>query len=219
MQIVIFGAPGVGKGTQAKILSKKFDIPHISTGEILRAAVKNQTELGKKVKETIEKGELVSDETIGSLVKEVICNPQADKGFILDGFPRTVAQVDILKQILKDCNKGEIHFIVLDAADEIIIERISNRRICTNCQNIINVLEKPVPEKCPVCGAVNTYYHRKDDQPEVVKKRLDVYNQQTKPVLKYIEDKNWTDLIRIDGTMPIDKVTNTMLESVEKVNS
>ena len=215
MQIVIFGAPGAGKGTQAKILSNKFNIPHISTGDILRDSVKRGTQLGLQAKETIEKGELVSDDLMGSLVKETLLNLEAQSsGFILDGFPRTVNQAEILLNIFHSLNIENPYFIILNAEDDIIISRLSSRRACTACKAIVSLDDIKEKNICPNCGEPETLYKRKDDEESVIKHRLEVYRESTIPVLDFYQNK--FKIISIRGTDPIDIVTRGIFEAIER---
>jgi adenylate kinase len=209
MQIIIFGSPGVGKGTQAKILAAKLNIPHISTGDILRKAIKNQTELGKKAKEIVDKGELVPDEIMGGIIKDTLHDTKCKNGFILDGYPRTTNQAEILEDIFKTI-RSEKHFLIkLDADDEIIINRLTNRLVCNKCGNILNNTDVKENFICPVCKNVDSYAKRADDDEDVIRRRLDVYHKTTAPVFNYYKDK--AEIIEIDGSLPIDKVTEEIL--------
>jgi adenylate kinase len=209
MQILIFGSPGVGKGTQAKILASKLNIPHISTGDILRNAIKNQSELGKKAKEIVDRGELVPDDIMGEIVKETLTDPKCSNGFILDGYPRTLNQAKILEEILKTI-KNEKHFLIkLDADDEIIIDRLTNRLVCCKCGNILNKSDVKENFSCPICNSLNSYAKRADDDESVIRRRLKVYHDTTAAVFDYYKDK--AEIIEIDGTMPIDKVTEEII--------
>jgi len=210
MQIIIFGSPGVGKGTQAKILANRLSIPHISTGDILREAIKNQTELGKKAKEIVDKGELVPDDIMGGIVKETLNDPKCSNGFILDGYPRTINQAKILEEILKTI-KNEKHFLIkLEADDEIIIDRLTNRLVCNKCGNILNKTEVKGNFTCPVCNSLNSYIKRADDDESVIRRRLKVYHESTAPVFDFYKDK--AEIIEIDGAQPIEKVTEEILK-------
>ncbi|MEJ5350006.1 MAG: adenylate kinase [Melioribacteraceae bacterium] len=212
MQIIIFGAPGVGKGTQAKILASKLNLAHISTGDILRDAIKNETELGLKAKEIVQSGGLVPDEIVGGIVKETLKEERCKNGFILDGFPRTINQAEILSKILSELNNEKLYLIKLDADDNVIINRLSNRLVCSQCGNILNKDEVTENFKCPSCGAVNSYIKRKDDDEEVIKKRLQVYHETTSPVFDYYKDKAF--IIEVDGTQSIENVTNDILKKL-----
>lgn len=215
MQIIIFGAPGVGKGTQAKLLAAKLNLAHISTGDILREAIKNETEMGLKAKEIVQSGGLVPDEIVGGIVKETLKDERCKNGFILDGFPRTINQAEILNKILLEISNEQLYLIKLNADDNVIISRLSNRLVCNKCGNILNKNEVTDNFKCPVCGELNSYVKRKDDDEEVIKKRLQVYHETTAPVFNYYKDK--AIIIEVDGTQPIEDVTKDILEKL-KVN-
>ena len=212
MEIIIFGAPGVGKGTQAKILASKLNVAHISTGDILRAAIKNGTELGLKAKSIVESGGLVPDEIVAGMLKEALKEERCKNGFILDGFPRTVNQAEILEQIFTDLGKTKIDLIKLDADDNIMISRITNRMVCNSCGNIAIKSEVTENYTCPVCKSVNSYITRKDDTEEVIKNRLKLYHEQTAPVFEYYKDK--ASIIEVDGTLPIETVTEEILSKL-----
>ncbi|NMB83416.1 MAG: adenylate kinase [Ignavibacteria bacterium] len=209
MQIIIFGSPGVGKGTQAKILAGKLNIPHISTGDILREAIRNKTELGIKAKEIVDKGELVPDEIMGGIIKETLNNPKCGNGFILDGYPRTINQAKILEEIFKTIKNEKHYLIKLDAEDEIIIDRLTNRLVCSKCGNILNKTEVKENFNCPVCKSLDSYFKRADDDESVIRRRLKVYHETTSPVFDFYKDK--ADIIEIDGSLPIEKVTEDIL--------
>ena len=212
MQIVIFGPPGVGKGTQAKILSSKLNIPHISTGDILRDSVNRKTELGNKAKEIIENGELVPDDLMGKLVKETIINLNYFEGFILDGFPRTIEQVKILEIIFNELNISSPRVVVLKANDDIIVNRLTSRRTCSNCGQIVNLNDIADKNICPNCGKEGTLLKRKDDDERVIRNRLKVYGELTFPVLEFY--KNKLDLIYINGTDPIEVISKNIFTAL-----
>jgi adenylate kinase len=209
MQIIIFGAPGVGKGTQAKILASKLDVAHISTGDILRAAIKKGTDTGLKAKAIVESGGLVPDDVMGGIIKDALNEEPCKKGFILDGFPRTKAQAIILDGILSEISNEKTILIKLDAVDSIIVERISNRRVCSSCGNILVKSEVTENFTCPVCKSQNSYITRKDDTEEVIKNRLNLYHEMTAPVFEYYKDK--AVIVEVDGTLAIDEVTKSIL--------
>jgi adenylate kinase len=197
MQIVLLGPPGAGKGTQAKLLSEHFNLPHISTGDLLREAIREKTELGEKVKQFMEKGDLVPDDLVVELVKQRMLKPDTDRGFILDGFPRNVKQAEILDKILRDKNKVLDKVIYLEANDKVIIQRLSGRRICSKCQTNFHLTNMP-PKKdgiCDVCGA--KLYQRPDDSKEAIKNRIKVYIEKTKGLVKYYLEQN--KLLKIDA--------------------
>lgn len=185
MRMVLLGPPGSGKGTYASRLTVILGIPHISTGDIVRDEIKAQTELGKAIREYSDKGELVPDETIVKLLEKSLRKPDSERGFILDGFPRTIKQAEALDKISK------IDLIInLSVPDEIIIERLSNRIVCRRCGTIYNKLTlKPKRDNiCDECGG--ELYQRRDDKPEVVQERLNVYRKKTEPLIEYYTKKS-----------------------------
>jgi len=184
MKIVMLGPPGSGKGTYASRLTKMLGIPHISTGDMVREEIKAQTEIGKKIKEYNDRGELVPDEIIIKLLAERLKKADAKKGFILDGFPRTLRQAEALEKI------SEIDLVInLNVPDEIIIQRLSNRLICKRCGAIYNrlTLKPKVNGVCDICGG--ELYQREDDKPEVIRERLKVYKRSTEPLIEYYRRK------------------------------
>jgi adenylate kinase len=186
MNLVIFGPPGAGKGTYAAELAEQFDIPAIATGDIFRAEVKSGSELGKKVAVYLQSGKLVPDEIVDETLRNWLNKPENNRGFILDGYPRTVEQAQALDAMTK------IDAILnMSVPELILIERLSNRRICPKCGAIYNIKHSPKPKVdaiCDKCGAA--LYQRPDDRPEVIKERLEVYRKQTQPLIKYYKDKN-----------------------------
>jgi adenylate kinase len=215
MYLIIFGAPGVGKGTQAKILSSKLGIPHISTGDILRAAVKAQTVLGMKAQKIMSSGELVSDEIMIGIIKDTLSDPKCGKGFLLDGFPRTLAQAIAIDELLKELNLMEkILVISLTANEEELIGRLTNRRACSKCQEIFNYQDIKDKDVCPNCGAINSFYHRSDDQEEVIRNRVKIFHSVTLPILEHYEKMR--KVISVDGFQPVEKVTEDILHSLAK---
>jgi len=217
MELIIFGAPGVGKGTQAKIISQKLNIPHISTGDILREAIKNETELGKKAKEIVHSGGLVPDDLVGGMIREKLSEKKMKKGFILDGFPRTIPQAEILENIFNELGFGKPVVIKLSADDSVIVERLSSRRTCSNCGAIVNLLTLENPDVCPECGANGTLVQRKDDNEETIRNRLKVYHEATAPVFNFY--KNRAIIIEVDGTLSVEEVNKNILEELEKINN
>ena len=204
MKIIMLGAPGAGKGTQAKQIAAKYSIPHISTGDIFRANIKNGTELGKKAKEYMDQGLLVPDELTCDLVMDRIAQDDAKNGFVLDGFPRTIPQAEALDAALTKIGQSMDYAIDVDVPDENIINRMSGRRACLNCGATYHIVSIP-PKKegiCDSCG--NELVLRDDDKPETVKKRLDVYHDQTQPLIDYYNGKGI--LKSVDGTQPMEKV-------------
>lgn len=216
MQIVLFGSPGVGKGTQAKILSTKLDIPHISTGDILRQTVNNKTPLSIIAKEKMNKGELVSDEIMFKLIQETLSRKECEKGFVLDGFPRTIAQAIELDKIFDQLNLKDVKLVIITANEEEIVRRLTNRRACTNCGNIFNYNDIKGSNICPSCGAIDSFYQRDDDKEDVIRHRLKVYKNTTEPVLSYYQNKR--SEIYIDGLESVEEVTNNILSELKKTS-
>ncbi|MCC6550229.1 MAG: adenylate kinase [Ignavibacteriaceae bacterium] len=215
MRIILFGSPGVGKGTQAKILSTQLSIPHISTGDILREAVIQQTSLGMKAKEIMDAGELVPDEVMVGIIKDRLSNPDCHKGFILDGFPRTIKQAEALNKLFIELRINDFFLISLEVNEDEIIRRLTNRRACKVCNNIFNYHDIEGSDTCPSCGSVNSFYHRDDDREDVIRKRLSVFQSTTKPVLEYFADKQY--VIRIDALETIDNVTATIVKRLTEL--
>ena len=198
MNIVLLGAPGAGKGTQAAKLVEEFATPHISTGDILRAAVKNQTELGKKAKGYMDAGDLVPDSLIIDLMDERLREPDCEKGFILDGFPRTTAQAVALDDMLVRLERPLDAALLVDVDPEVIIRRLTERRCCKECGYIGTAADAT----CPKCGG--EMYQRDDDNETTVRNRLDVYAKSTSPLIDYYKGKGL--LKSIDGDRPVDTV-------------
>ncbi|MBL1213603.1 MAG: adenylate kinase [Ignavibacteriae bacterium] len=213
MQIVIFGAPGVGKGTQAKILSSRLNIRHISTGDILRESIKNKTELGRKAKEIVDQGNLVPDDLMGGLIKEVLMEEESQHGYILDGFPRTLNQATILDKILEELDHETPHYISLEAEDSVIVERLSQRRMCSVCNSIVNLKNLENTSVCPFCKSENSFIKREDDDAEVIQNRLNVFHNTTSPVIEHYKRKN--KVIVLDGTLPVNIVTDKILDVLD----
>ena len=210
MKIIMLGAPGAGKGTQAKMIAEKCGIPHISTGDIFRANIKNGTELGAKAKEYMDKGLLVPDELVCDLVVDRIQQADCEKGYILDGFPRTIPQAEALENALNAIEQKLDYAIDIDVPDENIINRMSGRRACAGCGATYHVLFNPtkVEGKCDVCG--ESLILRDDDKPETVKKRLDVYHTQTQPLIDFYSARKV--LVEVDGTQSMDKVFEDIMK-------
>lgn len=211
MKLILLGAPGAGKGTQAQFLTKEFNIPQISTGDMLRAAIKEGTELGKIAKEFIDAGKLVTDELIIGLVKERIAQDDCKNGFLLDGFPRSIPQADALAEAGVEIDA----VIEIDVADEVIVERMSGRRAHLASGRTYHLVYNPpkVEGKDDITG--EDLVQRDDDKPEVVKDRLKVYHEQTAPLIDYytaVAAKDSTvQYIKVDGTQPIDEVEKKIL--------
>ena len=204
MKIIMLGAPGAGKGTQAKKIAEVCNIPHISTGDIFRANIKNGTELGAKAKEYMDKGLLVPDELVCDLVVDRIQQDDCKNGFILDGFPRTIPQAEALTDALKAIGQNMDYAINVDVPDENIINRMSGRRACVGCGATYHLEFAPTKVEgiCDVCG--EKLILRDDDKPETVTNRLNVYHAQTKPLIDYYDKKGI--VYTIDGTQSMDKV-------------
>ena len=204
MKIVMLGAPGAGTGTQAKMIAAKYGIPHISTGDIFRANIKNGTELGEKAKQYMDQGLLVPDELTLALIMDRFAQADCENGYVLDGFPRTIAQAEALTASLKAQNDALDFAIDVDVPDENIIERMGGRRACINCGGTYHILFNP-PQKsgvCDLCGGELSI--RKDDLPETVKKRLTVYHEQTQPLIDYYKGEGI--LRTVDGTQDVNDV-------------
>lgn len=212
MRLIILGAPGAGKGTQAEYLSNRFGIPHISTGDILRENVKNQTELGKKAKEYMDKGLLVPDEIVIEIVKDRLMQDDCKNGFLLDGFPRTVVQAEALEKVLAELGQKIDKVLNIEVPDEKILERMSGRRICKNCGASFHVIYRPPKEegRCDVCGG--ELYQREDDKEETVKRRLEVYHAQTQPLIEYYKNKGL--LVTAVGQEEIADTTKEVLKAL-----
>ncbi len=202
MKIIMLGGPGAGKGTQADKIAKKYDIPHISTGDLFRANLSEGTELGKKASEYMNRGELVPDEiTVGMLVDR-IGKPDCAQGYVLDGFPRSIPQAESLARTLEAAGDGIDHVINVDVPDEVILTRMSGRRACKKCGATYHIVFNPPKQEgvCDSCG--DPLVQRDDDREETVRHRLEVYHAQTEPLIRY-----YGGLVRtVDGTQPLEKV-------------
>ena len=209
MKLILLGAPGAGKGTQADILSAKYSIPTISTGNILRAAMKNGTPVGLKAKEYVESGRLVPDDVIIGIVKERLAEPDCNNGYILDGMPRTIPQAQALEDegIEIDCA------VSIEITDEEIIQRMSGRRTCKECSTTFHVVSNPskVEGVCDNCGGELTI--RKDDAPETVKARLEVYHQETEPLKDFYAQRG--KLRTVDNQPTIEATTEVIIKALE----
>jgi len=212
--IVLLGPPGVGKGTQAKILSEKTGLAHISSGDLFRENLKNQTELGKLAQTYMTKGELVPDDVTIAMIRDRLSRPDCNEGAILDGFPRTPAQADALETMLKDFN-GHVDVVPFVTADaNVLIERLGGRWTCRANGHIFNEKSNP-PKNEKVCDFDGSeLYQRDDDKEETVKRRIEVYFDQTSPLISYYRDHG--KLVEIDGTQSIDQVTQDLLTAVKK---
>lgn len=209
MKIIMLGAPGAGKGTQAKRIAQKYTIPHISTGDIFRANIKNGTELGKKAKEYMDQGLLVPDELTCDLVMDRIQQDDCKNGFVLDGFPRTIPQAEALDAALSKIGQKMDYAIDVDVPDENIVNRMGGRRACLSCGATYHVEFNPTKAEgvCDACGAQTVL--RDDDKPETVQKRLTVYHDQTQPLIDYY--KKQEILKSVDGTQPMEAVFDAII--------
>lgn len=204
MKIIMLGAPGAGKGTQAKKIAAKYEIPHISTGDIFRANIKEGTELGKKAKTYMDQGLLVPDELTCDLVVDRIKQDDCKNGFILDGFPRTIPQAEALDAALSKMGEKMDYAIDVDVPDENIVRRMGGRRVCLNCGATYHIVSIPTKVEgiCDKCGSEVVL--RDDDKPETVQKRLSVYHEQTQPLIDYYNRQGI--LKTVNGTRPLEEV-------------
>jgi len=211
MKIILFGPPGVGKGTQAKILSKDLKIVHIATGDILREAVARSTELGEKAKAFMDRGELVPDEIVIGIIQDRLKESDAKNGFILDGFPRTLPQAEALDKVFDKMAIKVDRVLSMEVDKEVLMNRLTSRRVCRNCGSIFNLLvDKLSDSKCTKCGG--EIYQRDDDKRETIERRFEVYQNQTKPVKNYYGTKKM--LVEVDGIGEIDEVTKRLKSAI-----
>lgn len=207
MKLVLIGPQGSGKGTQANIISKEFKIPHISTGDLFRENITNDTELGKKVKEIINRGELVPDSIVVQMLKSRLSEKDAKNGFVLDGYPRNLEQIKMLEKIT-----NVDAALLIDVPDKISIRRISSRRQCKKCGKVYSLeLHKNIKK----CECSSELYQREDDKEEAVKKRLEQYHEKTKPVIDYY--KKQEILLEIDGDQSVDKVSRDIISGLRSL--
>jgi adenylate kinase len=212
VRLVLLGPPGAGKGTQAVRIAEEFDLPHISTGDILRQAVRDETPLGLEAKKIMETGGLVSDDIMLGIIRERLAESDAQKGFILDGYPRTLPQAEALDGLLGEVEEPPVLVANIDVESEELVKRIAGRRSCPKCGGVYNVHFKPPREAglCDNCG--NELIQRDDDKEETVRKRLSVYDNQTKPLLDYYGER----VARIDGRGTPDAIFAKLAEVIRK---
>ncbi|WP_437790388.1 adenylate kinase [Macrococcoides caseolyticum] len=215
MNIILMGLPGAGKGTQASEIIKKYPIPHISTGDMFRAAIKNNTELGQKAKSFMDNGELVPDEVTIGIVRERLLEEDAKRGFLLDGFPRTVEQAVALNDILAEADRKIEAVVNIDVQEEELMNRLTGRRICETCGTTYHLVFNPpkVEGICDIDGG--KLYQRADDNPETVRNRLDVNIKQTKPLVDFYTEQGV--LFNIDGSKDIKEVTAEVEAVLQKL--
>lgn len=213
MRIVLLGAPGSGKGTQAQRLQAKFGVPQVSSGDLLRDAVARKTELGLQAKAAMEAGQLVSDEIVLGLIRERLAQPDAQNGFILDGFPRNSDQAATLSKLLVDIGQPLEAVLLMDVRTKTLIERLAGRRICRSCGAVHSVAALPAPDApCSKCGG--ELYQRNDDKEEVIAKRLDVYQSQTKPLIEHYQKLGLLKVIKGEGAL--EQITARMEAALTK---
>lgn len=214
MRLILLGAPGAGKGTQAVNISQKLDIPHISTGDIFRANIKEGTELGKRAKQFIDQGLLVPDDLTISIVKDRLQKADCKEGFLLDGFPRTIPQAEQLDAVLKDMGVELDAVINLEVPDDVIVRRMAGRRVCRGCGMAYHISSNPPKTEglCDYCG--DELIVRDDDKEETVLERLKTYHEKTKPLIDYYKAKGL--LLQFDGTKSIMETTNEIMERLLK---
>ncbi len=210
MKIVMLGAPGAGKGTQAKMIAERYQIPHISTGDIFRMNIKNGTELGKEAKTYMDAGKLVPDELTVKILLDRVSNEDCKNGYVLDGFPRTIPQAEVLTDALNKLNDKIDYAINVDVPDENIVNRMGGRRSCPSCGQVYHVVHMPPKQEgvCDKCGA--GLVQRDDDKPETVSQRLTVYHDQTQPLIEYYEKAGV--LKNVDGTKDQKEVFEAITE-------
>ncbi len=212
--IIFLGAPGAGKGTVAKGVCARLDIPHISTGDMLRSAVAAGTALGKQAQAIMKAGDLVGDDLMIQIVRDRLSQPDCKNGFLLDGFPRTLLQAEALEQLSQAMDRPESQAILLEVDEDTVVRRISNRRICSQCGKVYNLITLAPKEdgRCDVDH--QPLFQREDDREETVRTRFQVYLDNTQPLIQYYQDRN--RLIRIDGQRDVDEVATDVLDHLER---
>src|SRR5699024_8685717 len=214
LNLILMGLPGAGKGTQAEKINEKYNIPHISTGDMFRLAIKEGTELGKQAQAYMDQGDLVPDEVTIGIVEERLRKDDCKNGFLLDGFPRTIAQAEALQTLLTTMNESIDYVLHVDVPEKDLVERLTGRRICPTCGATYHVMYNP-PAKEGICDKDgSTLIQREDDQPETVKNRLAVNIKQTKPLLDFYQEKDL--LVSINGDQDIDQVFKDIQTKIEK---
>lgn len=210
MNLILLGAPGAGKGTQAEVICERLSIPAISTGNIIREAIRNETELGRKAKQYIDEGALVPDDVVISIIKERLCEDDCKNGFILDGFPRTVPQAEALDDMGVKIDK----VVDIEVADEVICSRLSGRRVCKTCSASYHLDFKPSADgkTCDKCGG--ELICRKDDEPETVLERLRVYHKQTEPLISFYKSRG--KLVVVEGQDKVEDTTRLTLAAIKE---
>ncbi len=212
MRIVLLGAPGSGKGTQSQMLVKAYGVPQISTGDLLREAVAKATELGLRAKAAMDAGKLVDDATVLGMIRERLAQPDAQRGFILDGFPRNIAQAEALEKLLRDLKQPLEAVVLMNVDLSILFKRLTGRRICEDCGRVFNVYTSPpgsLPH-CPTCGDTPRMIQRPDDKEEVISKRLEVFEAQTKPLIKHYEAAGLLRVVDADADV------ETVFKAIER---
>jgi adenylate kinase len=214
MRLLIFGPPGVGKGTQAKLLSAEYGIPHISTGDTLRKAVAEGTELGKQAKAIMDSGRLVPDDIMIGIAREVLTAPGTEGGFILDGFPRTIAQAEALSVMFEQLGFTDVRVVVLEVSDDEVVRRLGSRYVCSNDGKIFNALTDKVTlaTPCPQCGG--KLMQRDDDKEGTVRERLRVYHSQTAPIIRYYSERGV--IVAVDGGGSVENVNREIRRKLDR---
>lgn len=215
MKMVLLGPPGAGKGTQAKLISEKYSIPHISTGDIFRKNISEKTKLGIEAKKYMDNGQLVPDKVTIDIVKDRLTEDDCKEGFLLDGFPRTVKQAEALDEFLNSADGKIDAALLIDVAEEFILERMTGRRVCSSCGASYHIKFNPskIDGKCDLCNG--DLIQRKDDTEATVKERLDVYSKQTQPLINYYRNQNV--LLKIEGTKEISEVFDEICNSLKAI--
>lgn len=214
MVIIILGPPGAGKGTQSKVLAEKISLPHISTGDILRQNVSNDTQLGRKAKDYMNKGLLVPDELVTQMLRDRVNSPDTKAGFILDGYPRNISQAEALEEILKENNRVIDIAFYLDTSDAVIIQRLSGRLVCSKCNANFHITNMP-PKNDRICDyCKGSLYQRQDDKEETVKKRIEVYKKEVSPLIEYYQKQKKLESLSADKEASF--VLNQMLGIIKK---